>query len=549
MKNQRNHGRHLVGLAIALAGLVSTMALPGYSRNQPAPSELTSQSRSVKLASSPVWRAQPVAPLASMKSILIYGPSLDTSATPNERSLAEAAGYSVTVADEATWSSMTTAQFAAFAAIVFGDPSCGEGTELLATADATKSVWSAAITGPVYVMGTDPIWHAVADDEPVAAGQILIANGINSAASGPGTGLYVSLSCYYDGSAPDTAVDFLSGIGAFKVVDSECADAVTIVKPTDPAMAGLTDDSLSNWSCSVHEFITSFPSTFEVLANAVRPSDGENVPYIVAFSRRTIPISDAGLFVTQQYRDFLSREPDASGLAFWTNEITACGTDPGCIEAKRVNVSAAFFLSIEFQQTGYLVYRIYKSSYGDMPGTPVPIKRSEFMPDTQEIGQGVIVNQVGWEQVLEDNKQAFTAEFVQRSRFVSAYPTSMSSEQFVDALFANAGVTPSATDRAAAINEFAFGAMTADVAARSRALRRVAENSTLAQQEFNRAFVLTQYFGYLRRNPNDSPELTLDFEGYNFWLNKLNQFNGDYIAAEMVRAFITSGEYRQRFGP
>ena len=58
-----------------------------------------------------------------------------------------------------------------------------------------------------------------------------------------------------------------------------------------------------------------------------------------------------------------------------------------------------------------------------------------------------------------------------------------------------------------------------------------------------------QYFGYLRRNPNDPPELGLDFGGYNFWLGKLNNFNGNYIAAEMVKAFITSGEYKERFGP
>jgi len=61
--------------------------------------------------------------------------------------------------------------------------------------------------------------------------------------------------------------------------------------------------------------------------------------------------------------------------------------------------------------------------------------------------------------------------------------------------------------------------------------------------------VLMQYFGYLRRNPNDAPEAGLDFTGYNFWLDKLNQFNGNFISAEMVKAFISSGEYRQRFGP
>ena len=101
--------------------------------------------------------------------------------------------------------------------------------------------------------------------------------------------------------------------------------------------------------------------------------------------------------------------------------------------------------------------------------------------------------------------------------------------------------------RTAAINEFGGAGTSADTAARGRALRRVAENSTLRQQELNRAFVLTEYFGYLRRNPYDPPEATLDYQGYNFWLTKLIEFNGNYEAAEMVKAFITSGEYRQRF--
>ncbi len=77
----------------------------------------------------------------------------------------------------------------------------------------------------------------------------------------------------------------------------------------------------------------------------------------------------------------------------------------------------------------------------------------------------------------------------------------------------HAGVVPSTSDRAAAINDFGAASTTSDVPTRARALRRVSENSTLQQQEFNRAFVLMQYFGYLRRNPNDPPEGTLDFQG------------------------------------
>ncbi|HTD85463.1 MAG TPA: hypothetical protein VK850_02710, partial [Candidatus Binatia bacterium] len=128
--------------------------------------------------------------------------------------------------------------------------------------------------------------------------------------------------------------------------------------------------------------------------------------------------------------------------------------------------------------------------------------------------------------------------------FVAHFPSNMSAAQFVDALFANAGVTPTATERNNAITAFGSG----NTAGRAAAVRQVAENPTLTNNEKNRAFVLTQYFGYLRRNPDDAPELNLNFDGFNFWLGKLNQFNGDFVGAEMVKAFITSSEYRSRFG-
>jgi Subtilase family/Calx-beta domain/Galactose oxidase, central domain/Kelch motif/Viral BACON domain len=269
------------------------------------------------------------------------------------------------------------------------------------------------------------------------------------------------------------------------------------------------------------------------------------------------PLDQQRFFVQQHYYDFLGRFPDQAGWDFWTSQITNCGANQGCIDASRVSVSASFFLSIEFQQTGYLVERIYKASYSDTNGTStfpsthqlsVPIIRfGEFLPDTGEISNGVIVGQGDWQTQLENNKQAFVNEFVQRSRFTTAFPTTMTPAQFVDRLFNNAGVTPIAADRMAAINEFGGAATTTDTAARGRALRRVAENSTLNTQEFNRAFVLMQYYGYLRRDPNSGQDT--DYSGYDFWLTKLNQFNGNYINAEMVKAFITSIEYRQRVGP
>jgi hypothetical protein len=121
----------------------------------------------------------------------------------------------------------------------------------------------------------------------------------------------------------------------------------------------------------------------------------------------------------------------------------------------------------------------------------------------------------------------------------------MKPDAFVNALFANAGVTPSAQELATAIGEFGSAADISNATARSKALRDVAENSTLSSQEFNRAFVLMQFFGYLRRDPNTGNDT--DYTGYDFWLSKLNQFNGNFQNADMVKSFIVSGEYKGRF--
>lgn len=83
--------------------------------------------------------------------------------------------------------------------------------------------------------------------------------------------------------------------------------------------------------------------------------------------------------------------------------------------------------------------------------------------------------------------------------------------------------------------------------ARASVLRKVAEDSDLRDREKNRAFVLMQYYGYMRRNPDD-PQDT-DFRGWEFWINKLNEHNGNFVTAEMVKAFIVSTEFRHRFGP
>ncbi|MFN2578053.1 MAG: M12 family metallo-peptidase [Pyrinomonadaceae bacterium] len=263
------------------------------------------------------------------------------------------------------------------------------------------------------------------------------------------------------------------------------------------------------------------------------------------------PIDQTDFFVRQHYADFLNRTPDAPGLAFWDNQIDQCGADAACLQEHRINASGAFFLSIEFQETGYLVERAYKTAYGDetkVSTFPTPhninvptVRFNEFLTDQRAIANGVIVNQGAWQTTLENNKVAYFNAFVQTNRFAGKYPSNMLPATFVAQLNQNAGSPMSVAEETQESAALASGSKS-----RATVVRDIAEHPNLARAELNRAFVLMQYFGYLRRNPNDTPDT--DYTGYDFWLTKLNQFNGDYAAAEMVKAFISSTEYRRRFG-
>jgi hypothetical protein len=253
--------------------------------------------------------------------------------------------------------------------------------------------------------------------------------------------------------------------------------------------------------------------------------------FTVSASPPANPIDNTTEYVIQNYADFLSRPPDQSGLQFWTGGIESCGSNQQCREVKRVDTSAAFFLSIEFQQTGFLVDRMYIAAYGRRPSF------SEFTTDARIIGDGLIVGQTGWEQKLEANKSAFADDFISRPEFVARYASFVQFSDFsgyVSALVQNTGVSFTQAEQDALVNGLTAGTETF-----ATVLRKVAENDTFSKAEFNPAFVLTQYFGYLRRDPDDA--------GFQFWLSKLNQFHGDYVQAEMVKAFITSFEYRSRF--
>jgi uncharacterized repeat protein (TIGR01451 family) len=336
--------------------------------------------------------------------------------------------------------------------------------------------------------------------------------------------------CNNTNGTASSRCDYLNTLGTLTFAPNETSKTISIPIVDDGLVEGA---ETLNITLSNASGVTLGPPFSAVLT--INDNDTVNGPN---------PIDSTDFFVRQHYIDFLNREPDPAGFNFWTNEIDLCGADQQCIQDKRINVSAAFFLSIEFQETGYFVYRTYKSGLGNLSGAPVPVRFLDFLKDTQQIGKGVQVGVGNWQDQLEANKQAYELAFVQRADFLAAFPNSMTAQQFVDKLDTNAGLVLSPTEKADLVA--ILGATPSDVNKRAQVLRSVVDDSDLRSAEFNRAFVLMQYFGYLRRNPNDLPDA--DFSGYNFWLNKLNSFGGNFQAAEMVKAFLVAGEYRQRFG-
>jgi hypothetical protein len=339
--------------------------------------------------------------------------------------------------------------------------------------------------------------------------------------------------------------DYTTAVGTLRFAAGETAKTIDILVNEDSFVEGneTFTVSLSNPTGGATLSCLTAVATVQITDDAAEPS--------------TNVIDDTTVFVGTHYHDFLNRQADTTGLNFWTGQITPCGADAACLDRKRTDVSQAFFLSIEFQQTGYLVHRFYKASFKDSAARPRGMARyREFLRDTQEIGRGVIVNQAGWEQALEANKQEFTRRWVQRPDFLAEFPMGMSFDAYVAKLAANSGTTLTPTE----IN-IAFESFSDTVQGRANALRAVLESGSVYNAQFNTGFVLSQYIGYLRRNPNDAPEPGLDYSGFDFWLAKMNSFSqaGEDVRneqtaiarvrrAEMVRAFIRSLEYRGRFG-
>ena len=262
----------------------------------------------------------------------------------------------------------------------------------------------------------------------------------------------------------------------------------------------------------------------DVKVKPLRLRPGTNTPMV---------FEDNDYFVTQQYLDFLGRLPDQAGFDDWNRVLNNCknqgklGADPGC---DRVHVSSGFFRSTEFGERGYWVYRFFHAGFGRLP------KYVEFKPELQRLSG---FNLTPAE--LEAKKIAFINEFMAKPEFISHYgglTNPQNASAFVNKLITNAGLT-SLANKDQLINDMANGTKTP-----AQVLRTFIEGQEVWDRFFFRAFVAMEYFGYLKRDPDQA--------GYDDWVDVL--INGRASAGiapqdyrHLIFGFIWSVEYRNRF--
>jgi hypothetical protein len=235
------------------------------------------------------------------------------------------------------------------------------------------------------------------------------------------------------------------------------------------------------------------------------------------------PLDTPEYFVRQQYVDVLGREPEEAGFNFWSDQLLACGNDTSCMNTRRRDVAASFFISDEYQASGSYIYDVYAGALGRRPAY------GEYSADRQQVVGGA---------TLDTAKTDFAQNFVQRAEFLTKYQQAMSAEAFVDALLQSVQSSGASLgdQRDNLIGLYNQG--TDLVTNRAAVVKALADNATYKQSQYNRSFVLTEYFAYLRRD--------IDQGGYEFWLNVLNNREpGNYRG--MVCSFVTSAEYQNRF--
>jgi hypothetical protein len=255
--------------------------------------------------------------------------------------------------------------------------------------------------------------------------------------------------------------------------------------------------------------------------------------------------ADARFFVRQHYLDFLSRIPDQSGYDFWVGQITVCGSDPVCIRNKHIDVSNAFFYELEYQQTAAYVFRLYRAAFGNTQPFPNPDNANSVEAHKIPSYAAFSLDRarlIGSANLAQD-QLSLANLFVGRPEFLSVYPANLTLDQFVDAVLAkilNDDGVNLTSQRTALIALGSRGAVMYRLSDDNLQTNPI-NNRPFVDAEYNRSFVVSQYFGYLRRDA--------DIGGFLFWLGQVNSAPLRNVPKQhaMVCSFITSDEYQLRF--
>ena len=127
-----------------------------------------------------------------------------------------------------------------------------------------------------------------------------------------------------------------------------------------------------------------------------------------------------------------------------------------------------------------------------------------------------------------------------RNEFEKRYPSSLKAAEFVDRLLAVSTPNTSADLKAERSNLLSLFDGTND--GRAAILLALTSQPAMVDSQYNQSVVLLQYFGYLRRDPDET--------GFNFWVNSLKSkpLRDPDAARSLTCAFLTSIEYQNRFG-
>jgi hypothetical protein len=342
----------------------------------------------------------PPATMAGTSEVLILGSTVSGGSDSLEAKAVSDAGLLPVLVSDETWKSLTREEFASYRALVIGDTGFNSTSTFQAATD-TASTWGPAITGNSVVMGTDPVGHAgQGGSQVVSAAMAFALDKPNQ------TGLYVTLGDAYDGAAPGTTVPLLDGLGTthFTVSGADCYNDAHLVAQ-HPAVSGLTDTTLSNWSCSVHEQMDTWPANFQVLAiarnhgSSFTAADGTiGTPYILAAGQG---VTTAGLSATPT---------DGVAAVGAKYEITARLIDPDTMqpiegsllraatETHSGSIVVRDFLncSTYLCQTNALGEVVFTYSAGDRGDDEIVVFQDENMNDFPDVGEKQLRVRVSW---------------------------------------------------------------------------------------------------------------------------------------------------------